>query len=535
MIEYSPYIEGIIPAFTTNELIIPFKMNPAVGKEEVKGFAVMIKDMGSAQPIARIKRVNQEGVTNNLALEKLNVNIPEKIKAKLNTGQFYKIQIAYMSDPNESLADLVYSSVATGKCIETPTMKILELENEDANIKTHRHYYTGIYSSMDISEPVYSYRFRIVKQATQEIVDDSGELLHNTFYDKIENNTRYCEQQWFSNVLLEENTIYKIYYSVTTVNGYENEKFYQLQSPNTGVNEFKDLRIIAENHENDGYVGIRLYNANNNETPYPASYVIYRKSSLDDYKSLDKIIEFSVSQTQKIDKDYKNFEWRDLSVEQGVKYVYELYKYTVNSATGVITHNRTISTKKVQEPLTAQFEDLFLSDNKKQLAIRFNPKVSNFKETVQETKVETIGSKYPFFFRNGILGYKEIPISGLISYQLDGAEMFMSKEELGLAAAGNMPTTNLVDYNITAERKFRMSVLEWLNNGQPKLFRSPTEGNYIVRLMNVSLQPNDTLGRMIYSFSATGYEVAECSYKNLYAMGLVDCVIEGKKTRKAGT
>jgi len=67
-------------------------------------------------------------------------------------------------------------------------------------------------------------------------------------------------------------------------------------------------------------------------------------------------------------------------------------------------------------------------------------------------------------------------------------------------------TTDLVDYNIAAERKFKLEVLDWLNNGKPKLFRSPTEGNYVIRLMNVSLSPNDTLGRAIHSFSATGYE-----------------------------
>jgi hypothetical protein len=51
----------------------------------------------------------------------------------------------------------------------------------------------------------------------------------------------------------------------------------------------------------------------------------------------------------------------------------------------------------------------------------------------------------------------------------------------------NYRTTNLTSYNITAERIFKLAVLEWLNNGKPKLFRSPTEGNYIVRLLNVSL------------------------------------------------
>jgi hypothetical protein len=63
--------------------------------------------------------------------------------------------------------------------------------------------------------------------------------------------------------------------------------------------------------------------------------------------------------------------------------------------------------------------------------------------------------------------------------------------------------------------------LAWLNDGKPKLFRSPTEGNYIVRLLNVSLQPNDTVGRMLHSFSCTAYEVADYTYRNLDSYGLV--------------
>jgi hypothetical protein len=95
----------------------------------------------------------------------------------------------------------------------------------------------------------------------------------------------------------------------------------------------------------------------------------------------------------------------------------------------------------------------------------------------------------------------------------------MSDEELGLeknldsrestSSKNNVEyknrTTQLVGYNISAERRFKLAVNDWLTNGKPKLFRSPTEGNYIVRLMNVSLSPNATVGRMLHTFSATGY------------------------------
>ena len=49
-----------------------------------------------------------------------------------------------------------------------------------------------------------------------------------------------------------------------------------------------------------------------------------------------------------------------------------------------------------------------------------------------------------------------------------------------------------------------------------------TEGAFIVRLMNVSLSPNDTVGRMIWTFSATAYEIDENTYDNLKKHKLIE-------------
>jgi hypothetical protein len=81
--------------------------------------------------------------------------------------------------------------------------------------------------------------------------------------------------------------------------------------------------------------------------------------------------------------------------------------------------------------------------------------------------------------------------------------------------------TNLTSDNIQRERNFKLAVLDWLNNGEPKLFRSPGEGNYIVRLMNNSLSPNDTLGRMLHTFSSNAYEIADYNYENLSYYGFI--------------
>jgi hypothetical protein len=124
--------------------------------------------------------------------------------------------------------------------------------------------------------------------------------------------------------------------------------------------------------------------------------------------------------------------------------------------------------------------------------------------------MDTIGSKHPFIFRNGNVNYKEFPISGLISLVSDPNERFMKGIQTGnlTALRTDTPAAEAPDKvegmltadNIQREREFKLKVLDWLNNGKPKLFKSPAEGNYIVRLMNTSLTPNDTLGRMLHTF-----------------------------------
>jgi hypothetical protein len=73
-----------------------------------------------------------------------------------------------------------------------------------------------------------------------------------------------------------------------------------------------------------------------------------------------------------------------------------------------------------------------------------------------------------------------------------------------------------------AERKFKLKLLEWLGNGQIKLFKSPAEGNYFVRLLNISLSPENRLSRMLHTFSCTAYEVEEFNYNNLIQLGFLD-------------
>jgi hypothetical protein len=64
--------------------------------------------------------------------------------------------------------------------------------------------------------------------------------------------------------------------------------------------------------------------------------------------------------------------------------------------------------------------------------------------------------------------------------------------------------------------------MDFLYANNVKLFRSPTEGNILVKLMDISFSPNATLGRKIYTFSCTAYEIDECNAKNMMKYGVLD-------------
>jgi len=210
--------------------------------------------------------------------------------------------------------------------------------------------------------------------------------------------------------------------------------------------------------------------------------------------------------------------WKDYSVEQGVTYVYAIQQY----------NNYGLRSDKIKtQPVVVDFEDAFLYDGTRQLKIKYNPKVSSFTREIKEQETETIGSKYPFIFRNGNVDYHRFPISGLISYLGDENQQFMKKKELGIENS----TTDLISENILAERLFKTEVLKWLTNGEPKLFRSPGEGNFVVRLLKVSLSPNDTVGRMLHSFSCQATEISNNSYESLKGMGFIDVGSDVAQTR----
>lgn len=212
----------------------------------------------------------------------------------------------------------------------------------------------------------------------------------------------------------------------------------------------------------------------------------------------------------------------DTTLESGIAYKYALQGVNRNNSGDI----RKSSKEKYCSPCL--FDNAFLIADDKVLVIKYNQNISNYKRNVVETKIDTIGNQYPFIRRNGHADYRQITISGIITAIADIDEVFGTKEEilggLLLKESENSEKSfydnykdnyNISQYNdIILEREFREQVSNFLYKNNVKLFKTSQEGNMLLKLMDISLTPEQQLGRNIYSFSCTGYEIEKASVDN---------------------
>lgn len=526
------------------EFTIPLYSNPAVSLGDISGLKILIKSISNDNLILQVQRSKtstwQFG-------QKITIQIQHQYSELLTIGQYYKIQIAYLYEGENNTNDdntnndnthnddqtenphLVgyYSSVGISKCTGRPQLQIENLIGENdlttSNFINPVNSFVGQYTnSLDSMEKVYSYCFTLFDAIDKEdttaikgaIIETSGVVLHNINADNIGNQS---SDTWKLQHILT-GSVYIIEYTVTTINGLTQSVQYKLR-PKVASSGSPDFitNFEIENSIEDGSIGLTIGHSPENPSNN-IKYIIAKASSENQFKDQKKIQEFTMSLQGKI-------LFKDYFIQQGVLYKYKLY-YEENDQLYKIYDVECL----------ADFEDMFLSDGERQLCIRFNPKVSSFKSTILESKMDTLGGKYPFIFRNGNVNYKEFPISGLISMNMDPDSQFMIFSDIsnlsnrertaGDLAHGTESLTNLTGNNFYKERVFKTEVLNWLTNGKPKIFRSPAEGNFIVRLMNVSLTPNDTLGRMLHTFNCTAYEVAEYNMKNVEKYNLMPSDLE---------
>jgi hypothetical protein len=151
------------------------------------------------------------------------------------------------------------------------------------------------------------------------------------------------------------------------------------------------------------------------ETPITGEFLVFRTDETTNFSSWSQIANLLIDDVRENDDYYTLY--RDFSIAAGVKYQYGIRQ---------IDRDGSLLTDMVKSQIVSRdFEYTYIGDKDHQLKLKFNPKISSFKNTILETKTDTIGGKYPFVFRNGRVEYKEFPISGLISLQSDPNELFL--------------------------------------------------------------------------------------------------------------
>ena len=362
---------------------------------------------------------------------------------------------------------------------------------------------TNLYNS-NPKETIKSTRFVLFDFRGNQL-EDSGEIIQP------ESQKLYNYHTF--NKVLDPDTTYQVLFEVSTSSGYTQSQLYDFAV-------VLEDRVITYSIElNESYYGmsseeisltktmVRLVvkdAAYSDENLKPNTYLIRRASSKDNFETWIDLAELRCA----IGTSELYATYNDIMVESGITYKYTVQPKMLNSSRLVVSDS--VEATPVYE------HTWLLGQNNAYLSIGFNLNLSNFKTVIKEAKIETIGSQYPFFVRNGDIKYREFSLSGLICQNMDAMNSLRIGE---------------YENRHIQERMFRDSLHELLLDGKPKLFKSETEGLILVYLSNVSLTPNNVLGRMLYDFSMTATEIGRVDVDNLSEAEIIQFLQPGRDIR----
>lgn len=531
---YPPIVETYMPAFVkTQSCRVYFALSQYMNKEDIKGIHVTVRDqymnLSALDPVQYPSEMMLlSGVLNEDPTIKtdykyyIEINDSD-IKNGFTNDLYYRVQIRFstVESPNTQAADgwlnsnlsnfSEWSTVTLIRSIPTPIFSFTPVKDRndgryDTEVFDFIWYTTDsqmnglLKFEEDTPEALRSYRVILTNESGNRILSDSGEIF--TTNNNFTYNLKYS---------LTVNTRYKFLVEYTTTNLYKETYEYDFKV-DAGAGLTIDVLMSGRKDPENGCITVNIKKATI-DSVFTGAIVIKRSSNKSNFTIWEDMYQRNFDNASVID-----FEWSDYSIESGIWYDYAVQAVDENKERGPIT--------RFIEPSMVIFEHMYLTGADKQLKIAFNPTVSSFKRNYVETKSDTIGSKYPFIRRNGMTEYAQIPISGLIASDMDKDNLFTSPQEI-YGENEQYYTDYNRSYNITKatdivyEKAFRDKVEEFLYNGKVKILRSPTEGVFLVRLMDVSFTPQQTLGRRLWNFSATAYEVAEYNEENLKKYGFI--------------
>ena len=532
---YPPVVDTYMPAFTVTENCrIYFSLSPYNNIADIKYAQVSIvyqqsnlsalsKDYKNDIKVCKIQIDNN--VTNSNKKYYIQIDAQDLTNGfTINT--YYKVQIrfthkdaanlpsmaGYNNTYQETAAWLMqnaqyfseWSTVCLIRAISVPNIEVADYIKDNGNFTSRTLHVLGKLSFADSSETEILSMYQLfLKDADNNIIEQSDKI-----YTDILNPNAI---DYTMKSLLQKNSRYSLIVRYVTRNLYENEQTFMLTTSSGTAINFQDLKITTSA---DSELGVNTVLINFNKfAQQDADELWIKRSSIKDgfnkWEYVHRLVNNNYVQLEYL--------WKDFTVESGVWYKYALE---------VNRNNSIIDMTLCEEPAIVILDNMSLMRDYRQLSITFNPQVSAFQKVVSDTITTTLGSQYPFVNRNGNSNYRQFNIGGLISSHMDIGNTFTNKNEIynvnkDLYEQFNKDNriSEYKDYQY--EFEFRERVMDFLYDGQPKLYRSPTEGNILVKLTNISLTPNQTLGRLLYTFTATAVEIGECSSENLMKYGVL--------------
>lgn len=520
---YPPIIDTYMPAFIVNDgqgtCRVYFSLSQFNSPTDIKAVCITVNNQYTNQSMLNTKSGFWFGGLNEELSRDGDDRYYVEIKNNLIDGgwkanEVYKVQIRLSSVVMESdpTIDTVianqhsfseWSTVCLIQGIEQPRLILNGFTDSDGDITfTSYDKITGRVEFTD-EETLKSYRVRIFNVNDEHTcVYDSDVIYSNSFAP---NEINHAIKYGFV-----EGEQYILKFTYTTSKLYEATEEYNFLIVDFGGQPLK-ATITATPLDDAGRIAVRI---TSNEEGFIGNITIRRTSNKSNFTIWEDVYTTPISTELELD-----YTWYDTTAESGVWYKYCVQRRSAYGNRGLVV--------LTESPVMITMQDMFLVRGDKQLKIKFNPQINSYKHTVSESLTQTLGSKYPFIKRNANVHYKEFSISGLISHFCDDENLFMAREEMYQHQEALYQKYNeknwITEYNdFTLERNFRDKVIEFLYENNVKLFKSPSEGNVLVRLMNVSFNPEPTLGRMVYSFSATAYEIDEANIDNYTKYGIWD-------------
>lgn len=539
---FAPTVRMVQPAFVynTGEARVYFSFSSFNNIDDIVGLRYSVIDPNKKSTYGSNSMVNIEknDKEDKIFVDKKEIKLGPAAEyyftinfTKLNTltlNQYYQIQIELKEKEDSNVIWWSAPSQATLiRPIPSYTFEIDGLDDEEENeIESNNlKEIKGIIEYVDDSTKEYLAKYCIDIYDTNLIPN----LLYTTNWIGNVNGLSFASKIKYD---FMEGHRYTLKFKGRTVNDHSIEEEYAITiSSYDRVSEWTDFIVDKEKEfcidTNSGSVYIK-FKAN----PFMGDIIVQRSNSETGFRTWENILKIKIEEEDALEDGIAIYDY----LIDGSFHIYQ-YRFLKMIEDEVVA-----ITKDIYQ-IESVYEDIFLSNTDKQLAIKYNPNISGFKWVVQESVTNALGGRFPLIRRNGETKYRQFTLSGTLYFDPlvlseatfdsrnspmstflpdEDSILFLGIDEVDnpLWVAAAWSNRSMESKIAFYEQKFKEATMDFLTDGKPKLFRSPTEGMMLVMLTNISFTPNKQLGRRIVDFSATVTEFAEVNLENFIRYGI---------------